>query len=186
MADVTTTAGKLLIATPAIGDGNFEQAVIFMLHHDQTGALGVIVNRPSELSVGELLPRWDDLLASPSVIFGGGPVEVDGFIGIGRSIGQAAAGALDVPDTDLVTVDLDGDPALAAASIDRLRIFRGYAGWGPHQLDTEMSAGAWFMVPSDPDDMWASDPASLYEAVLKRQRGELRWYANAPIDPSQN
>jgi len=180
------TAGKLLIATPAIGDGNFEQSVIFMLHHDAGGALGVIINKPSRLDLGELLPRWTDLASEPALIFDGGPVEKNGFIGVGHSIGDQPDTSVDVPGTDLVTIDLESDPALAAASIDRLRIFRGYAGWGARQLDTELKAGAWFTVESEPSDMWTTEPSGLYEDVLRRQSGQLRWFANAPLDPSQN
>lgn len=181
-----STAGKLLIATPAIGDGTFEQSVIFMLHHDLAGALGVTINRTSELAVQELLPRWADLATEPSVVFSGGPVEPNGFIGVGRSTGEASEGLMRVPGTDLVTVDLDGDPALTAAHVDRLRLFRGYSGWSAHQLDTELAAGAWFTVDPVASDMWSSEPGELYESVLRRQAGSLRWFANAPLDPSQN
>ena len=181
-----STAGKILIATPAIGDGNFEQSVIYMLHHDTDGALGVIINRPSELPVEELLPRWGDLATAPGLVFSGGPVETNGFIGVGRAVGTQPEDVEPVPGTDLVTVDLEIDPALTGAHVDRLRIFRGYAGWGAHQLDTELSAGAWFTVASHDGDMWSSDPSGLYEKVLRRQSGDLRWFANAPLDPSQN
>lgn len=181
-----STAGKLLIATPAIGDGNFEQSLIYMLHHDLNGGLGVIINRPSELMVDELLPRWSDLICEPGCIFSGGPVETDGFIGVADAVGPQPDGVVEVPGTSVVTVDLEEDPALAAAHIDRLRIFRGYAGWGAHQLDTELSAGAWFTVPAKPDDLWSTTPSDLYDQVLRRQSGEMRWFANAPLDPSQN
>jgi len=185
------TTGKLLIATPAIGDGNFEQSVIYMLHHSTDGALGVIINRPSQLDVGELLPRWGDLAATPSLIFSGGPVEENGFIGVGRRVAayndaDPPEGTVPVDETDLVTIDLEGDPAIAAAHVDQLRLFRGYSGWGAHQLDTELAAGAWFTVESQPTDMWSDTPEQLYEQVLLRQRGTIRWFANAPLDPSQN
>lgn len=182
----TSASGHLLIATPAIGDGNFEQSVIYMLHHDLVGALGVIINQPSELAIAELLPRWADLATDPPVIFSGGPVEQNGFIGVGRAVGEQPDNTTEVAGTDLVTIDLDGDPALTAAHIDRLRIFRGYAGWGPRQLDAELAAGAWFNVAAKPDDIWADSGATLYEEVLLRQPGEMRWFANAPRDPSQN
>jgi len=191
------TTGKLLIATPAIGEGEFEQSVILMLHHDSEGAVGVIINEPTELLVDELLPRWSDLTTAPAVFFTGGPVQEDGFVGVGRAIEIGAVGdtpsaldqdqdALRVPGTAVVTVDLGQDPALAAAEIDQLRIFRGYSGWGPHQLDTELAAGAWFTVESEPGDVWSAEPEGLYEQVLLRQQGDLRWFANAPTDPSQN
>lgn len=181
-----STVGKLLIATPAIGDGTFEQSVIFMLHHDADGALGVIINEPTELPVAELLPRWSDLICDPAVIFTGGPVQKDGFIGVGRRVGEPGDGALVVPDSDVMTIDLDSDPVLAAAQTDQIRLFRGYSGWGPLQLDTELTAGAWFTVGALPDDMWSADPSTLYEEVLLRQQGDLRWFANAPLDPTQN
>jgi len=181
-----TTAGKLLIATPAIGDGNFEQSIIYMLHHDSDGALGVTINRPSELMVEELLPRWGDLTSEPALIFSGGPVESDGFIGVAQAVGSPSDDVVAVPGTDVVTINLEDDPALTAAYIDRLRLFRGYAGWGAHQLDTELSAGAWFTVAAEPNDLWSTTPGELYEQVLRRQSGDLRWFANAPLDPSQN
>ena len=191
----TSTTGKILVATPAIGDGIFDQAVILMLHHDSDGALGVIINQPSDLDASELLPRWADLAADPPSIFGGGPVEQNGFIGIGHRITDQpidpeqseTVGVAAIDGTDqLATIDLEGDPALAAAHVDRLRIFRGYAGWGSLQLDGELKAGAWFTIDAEPDDVWSSEPKALYEKVLRRQRGELRWYANAPLDPSVN
>lgn len=181
-----STAGRLLIATPAIGDGNFEQSVIYMLHHDEGGALGVIINKPSEIDGRELLPRWGDLTVDPQVVFTGGPVETNGFIGVGRGVGEQPETTIKVDGTDLVTVDLESDPALTAAHIDRLRLFRGYSGWGAHQLDTELAAGSWFTVASTPADMWTTDPGTLYERVLLRQAGEMRWFANAPLDPTQN
>lgn len=181
-----STAGKLLIATPAIGDGNFEQSIIYMLHHDVEGALGVTINQPSELLVEELLPRWSDLTSNPAVIFSGGPVETDGFLGVAQAVGDPGDDVVAVPGTNVVTINLEDDPAITAASIDRLRIFRGYAGWGARQLDTELSAGAWFTVTAQPNDLWSTTPEDLYDQVLRRQSGDMRWFANAPLDPSQN
>ena len=181
-----STAGKLLIATPAIGAGGFEQSVIYMLHHDAEGAVGVIINQPTQLAVAELLPRWADLTVEPRCVFTGGPVETDGFIGVGRALGEQPESVTRVEGSDVVTVDLESDPALTGAHIDRLRLFRGYAGWGAHQLDTELTGGAWFVVASLVDDMWTDEPDSLYEQVLLRQSGDIRWFANAPLDPTQN
>ena len=87
---------------------------------------------------------------------------------------------------DLCTVDLESDPAIAAASVDRLRIFRGYAGWSPGQLDGELSRGGWFTVDAETTDLWSEQPDGLYERVLRRQQGDLRWFANVPEDPSLN
>lgn len=187
MVTGSSTAGRLLIATPAINDGNFDRSVIFMLHHDMVGALGVVINRPSSLSIDELLPRWADLACSPPLIFDGGPVEPNGFIGIAQSTSDEPEDATMIPNTSgLVTIDLEGDPALTATRIRRLRIFRGYAGWGPRQLDTEITSGAWFIVDVVEGDLWTDRPNALCEEVLGRQRGTMRWFANAPSDPTMN
>lgn len=181
------TGGQLLVASPAISDGIFDRSVVCMLHHDDFGAIGVIINDPSGLAIDELLPRWADLTVKPSVVFDGGPVEPNGFIGVGLAL----PGADDdesftrLPDSGLVTVDLDADPAIVAASVSQLRIFRGYAGWSAGQLDGEIAAGGWFIVDAD-EDVWSAHPDDLFEAVLRRQRGDLRWFANAPADPSLN
>ena len=125
----SSTAGRLLVATPTIMDGIFDQAVVFMLHHDPVGALGVIINDPSPLQIDELLPRWADLAHEPAVIFGGGPVEPNGFIGIAHRVGETDESiAAPIGQSEFVTVDLDADPAIAVATLQRLRIFRGYAG----------------------------------------------------------
>lgn len=181
--------GQLLVATPAIADGIFDQSVVFMLHHDAAGALGVVINQPTDLSLAELLPRWSDLAMDPSSIFTGGPVEPNGFIGIGgqRDAGdESVEGATPIGTSGLVSVDLDADPALVSAVVDRLRVFRGYSGWSPGQLDAELTNGGWFVVDAAASDLWSMAPASLYEQVLRRQQGDLRWFANAPSDPSVN
>ena len=185
--------GRLLVATPAIADGIFDQSVVFMLHHDPAGALGVVINQPTELSLAELLPRWSDLAMDPPSIFTGGPVEPNGFIGIGghrTSSAGAAPGAVDgatpIGTSGLVSVDLDADTAIVSAVVDRLRVFRGYSGWSPGQLDSELAAGGWFVGDAAASDLWSLEPAALYEQVLRRQSGDLRWFANAPSDPSVN
>lgn len=184
------TTGRLLVASPAIRDGVFDRSVVFMLHHDDVGALGVIINRPSQLEIDELLPRWADVTFDPAVVFEGGPVEPNGFIGVARSLGElgevGSEIATPIGPGDLCTVDLDADPTIAAALVDRLRIFRGYAGWSPGQLDGELSRGGWFTVDAETTDLWSEQPDGLYERVLRRQEGDLRWFANVPEDPSLN
>ncbi len=183
------TSGRLVVATPALRDGVFDQAVVYMLHHDPVGALGVIINQPGELTTTALLPRWAELTGDDAVIRTGGPVSPDGFIGMARRIGADTTYGVGTPSvTRACSIDLDGDPAIAAAHVDALVIFRGYAGWGPGQLDAELSEGAWFAVDAEPDDLWGDEASldSLFEQVLRRQPGTVRWFANAPEDPSHN
>lgn len=182
-----TCAGQLLVATPAIDSGHFKRAVILVLHHESAGAIGVVLNRPSELAGTELLPRWADLLSQPDMIFDGGPVEKNGFIGLASTDADPPeTAALVQSQPHVATIDLEADPAEVEPHVDHLRLFRGHAGWGPLQLDREIDTGSWFVVDVMPQDPWSNNPADLYESVLARQRGRLAWFALAPVDVSLN
>ena len=182
------TKGRLLVATPPLDDPNFDRTVIFVLEHHDEGALGVVLNRPTEEELGEPLDRWEDLQASPAQVFAGGPVETDALIAL-----ALANSPLDEPSEDLSPVvgrvasaDLTADPAFVAGRVSAVRVFRGYAGWGPGQLEGEIMAGAWLVFDAEPDDVFATQPTQLWRTVLRRQGGRLGWLANAPDDLSAN
>lgn len=177
--------GRLLVATPPLDDPNFDRTVIFVLDHNEGGAVGVVLNRPSDQHVIEGLDQWEPLLSSPPTVFIGGPVEEDSFIalGVARGRNDEAWGAL---SESLGTVDLSLDPLQTSDAIDRLRIFRGYAGWGEGQLDAEISLGAWMVFDSIDDDIFTPTPDELWRAVLRRQGGRTAWIANAPPDLDLN
>jgi putative transcriptional regulator len=183
---VTWLTGRLLVAAPALDDPNFERAVVLILDHDEDGAIGVVLNRASSVPVRETLVDWAELAAAPPVVFGGGPVEPTAVVALGVATPVAT------PDTGAAIlgrvrlVDLDQDVSLAASELERVRIFAGYAGWAPDQLEDEVDQGAWFAVDADPDDVFTDDPAGLWHAVLRRQPGELRLLATYPADPSLN
>jgi putative transcriptional regulator len=136
--------------------------------------------------VRETIEDWADLTAAPSVVFGGGPVEPTAVVALGVATPVAT------PDTGAAIlgrvrlVDLDQDPSLAASELERVRIFAGYAGWAPDQLEDELDQGAWFALDAEPDDVFTEDPEGLWHAVLRRQPGELRLLATYPADPSLN
>jgi putative transcriptional regulator len=91
------------------------------------------------------------------------------------------------PITDAIaSADLTADPAIVAAGVTGVRIFRGYAGWGPGQLEVEIEAGAWLVLDSRPDDVFSDTPDELWRVVLRRQPGRLAWLADAPDDLSMN
>jgi putative transcriptional regulator len=178
--------GRLLLATPALDDPNFERAVIFVLDHDEDGALGVVLNRASAVTVRDTLLSWHDLASEPRVLFGGGPVEPTAIVALGSSV----PGVLPDGWTPILErvrlVDLDDDPALAAADLEHLRIFAGYAGWAPGQLEDELLQGAWFAVDAEPGDVFTDHPEGLWHAVLRRQPDQLRLLATFPDDPTMN
>jgi putative transcriptional regulator len=174
--------GRLLVSRPDLQDPNFNGTITLILEHNDAGALGVILNRPSELAVVDPFPGWLDLASEPEVIFAGGPVERDALLALG--ISSTVTGELPL---GLQSVDLDAQPALVrAAGIDRVRLFAGYAGWGSGQLEGELAMGGWWQADAVIDDVFQADPAGLWSRVLRRSGGELEWYAHFPRDVSSN
>jgi len=182
----TWHSGRLLVAAPALDDPNFDRAVVLVLDHDEDGALGVVLNRPSSVLVADTLEDWTALAASPPVVFGGGPVEPTAVVALG------AATSVVTPDVGppildrIRLVDLDDDPTVAAADLEHVRIFAGYAGWAPDQLEDEIELGAWFPVDAEAGDVFSADPRGLWHAVLRRQPDGLRLLATFPEDPTLN
>jgi putative transcriptional regulator len=184
----TPTKGRLLVATPPLEDPNFDRTVIYVLEHHHDGALGVVLNRPTDEALDEPLDRWADLQAPPQTVFLGGPVETDALIALALT-NQPITEATDElsPVTGRVaSADLTTDPALVTGAVSAVRIFRGYAGWGPGQLDGEIEIGAWLVLDAEPEDVFAASPQELWRQVLRRQRGRLAWLAAAPDDLSAN
>ncbi|MGW0902737.1 YqgE/AlgH family protein [Streptomyces sp. NPDC002853] len=195
MTEVSSLTGRLLVATPALADPNFDRAVVLLLDHDEEGSLGVVLNRPTPVDVADILEGWGDLAGAPGVVFQGGPVSLDSALGVAVIPGEDAAaprpgrgepigwrrvhGAIGL-------VDLDTPPELLAPALGSLRIFAGYAGWGPGQLEDELVEGAWYVVESEPGDVSSPDPERLWRAVLRRQRSELAMVATYPDDASLN
>lgn len=179
--------GRLLIATPLIGDGNFDRTVLFMVEHNDEGALGVVVNQPTDTPTIEALPRWDTRLAEPGVMFDGGPVGLNAVIALALSEAaddEALSPVLGMPGVH--TVDLDSDPVITQAMITTMRCFGGYAGWAPGQLEGEISGGAWFVVKATIGDIFTPTPLTLRETVLRRQRSGARTFTHYPDDPQVN
>lgn len=179
--------GRLLVATPALREPTFAQTVILLLEHGaDSGALGVVLNRPSDTGVAEVVPAVLDLVTDPPVLFSGGPVSPTSAIALGHAVPGAAADGWAPVVPPLVTVDLDHDPAVLATSLRALRVFAGYAGWSAGQLESEIAEGSWYVVDSLPADAFAHDPHRVRAEVLRRQGWPLAAAAYAPVDPSLN
>ncbi|MFF3056280.1 MULTISPECIES: YqgE/AlgH family protein [unclassified Streptomyces] len=186
MTEVSSLTGRLLVATPALSDPNFDRAVVLLLDHDEEGSLGVVLNRPTPVGVGDILVSWADLTAEPDVVFQGGPVSLDSALGVAVIPGDEGPLGWRRVYGAIGLVDLEAPPELLAAALGSLRIFAGYAGWGPGQLETELTEGAWYVVESEPGDVSSPRPEQLWRAVLRRQRSELAMIATYPDDPSLN
>lgn len=175
-------AGSFLISRPELADPNFDGTLTLILEHDEDGALGVVINRPTEVSVADAYPEWANVADEPPMIFQGGPVETDSLIALGW--GQRLEGELPL---GLASIDLEEQvPLVVAEGLERLRIFAGYAGWGGGQLEGELANGAWWVVPCLLDDVFLVDPDRLWAIVLRRNGGEMAWFAHYPKDPSVN
>jgi putative transcriptional regulator len=177
--------GRLLVATPVLRDGTFDRTVILLLEHGDDGAVGVVLNRPSDLDVGGPLPEWRSAAAEPGVVFVGGPVAQGGAICLGRAASVAADGWEPVVGA-VGVVDLSRPASDVLGMVEEVRVFTGYAGWGGGQLEGELQAGAWLVLTAEPGDALSADPESLWRTVLRRQPGPVSWLANYPEDPSLN
>ncbi len=183
---MSSVRGQLLVASSAIDVGPFRRSVVYLLDHDEDGALGVIVNRPMQSDVEDVLPGWADWVNAPGCLFDGGPVAMDSALAVGvvidateQPIGwRQMAGRVGL-------VDLDG-PVPRNGEFLGLRVFAGYAGWSPGQLESEIEEGSWLVVPAVEDDLISPAPELLWNEVLRRQVGETRYWSTFPEDPGQN
>jgi putative transcriptional regulator len=190
--DDAISTGRLLVATPQLADPNFRRSVVLIVEHEpEGGTLGVVLNRPTEVPVDQVLPPWSELVTGPSVVFQGGPVALDSALALAHVPGtdeplgwRALNGSPAVARVGLV--DLDVPPEILAPEVARFRVFAGYAGWGTGQLRSEVDDGAWYVLPAESGDVFAEDPDGLWPAVLRRQGGELAFVATFPEDPSLN
>lgn len=180
-----TTRGMLLLATPPLDDPNFDRSVIYIMEHSAEGAVGVVLNHPTEETEIDGLDLWMDLTAPPAVVFNGGPVQYDALIAIAELRGPRADAWSPIL-ADLGSVDLARDPVDVADEVGRVRMFRGYAGWSAGQLDSELAGGAWMVFDAQRDDVFHREPGDLWRLILRRQRGRVAWIANAPDDLSMN
>ena len=166
-----STKGRLLVATPQMADDNFNRTIILMVEHTDAGALGVVINRPGGVPVEEILRGWAPLATEPAVMFVGGPVERDAVLALGSHIDpdHAAETGTAMVVGPIGVVDLSRDPNEIGAALDGLRLFSGYAGWSPGQLDSEMDAGGWMPVDAAPADVLTDQSTDLWRTVLSRQ-----------------
>jgi putative transcriptional regulator len=174
---VESLRGQLLIAAPSLSD-YFQRSVVLVIEHTEEGAMGVVLNRPTEHAVVEVIERLADLAGPDDVIHAGGPVSQDSVIALGDFEDPSQAARLVVGDVGLVDPDAT-DPELRA-----LRVYAGYAGWGPGQLDGELEEEAWIVEPAVPADPFCA--GDLWAAVLRRKGGPYALLARMPADPSLN
>jgi putative transcriptional regulator len=179
---VESLRGHLLVAAPTLVDPHFVRTVVLIAEHTEEGALGVVLNRPSESSVGEVVPDLGALVDDDELVFAGGPVQPAGVMVLAEFDDPADA-ALPI-DGELGFVPVEAETEDIAAA--RARAFAGHAGWGPGQLEAEVEEEAWFVAPFDREDAFAADPDQLWSRALLRKGGAYALVARMPEDPSLN
>ena len=190
-------AGLLLVSAPTLDDP-FHQSVILLLEHDESGTLGVVLNQPTTLDVASVLPTWRDHLTGTPHLFQGGPVALDSALGL-AALGSTAPEADQGREPEepegfrrvfgpVGIIDLDVPADTLVPHLRALRIYAGYAGWAPGQLEDELDRGSWAVIaPHDPvGDAFLADPDQMWSAVLRRAGGTLAWWPRHPGDPSSN
>ena len=175
--------GQLLIASPALLDPNFRRAVVLVTEHNDEGAAGLVLNRPSPVAVAEAVPALEVLVEDGDQVWVGGPVQTDAVLVLGEfeDPDDAAVplfGSLGFPSLD--------DPDEIVPVTSRRRVFAGYAGWGAGQLEGELERDDWILEPADADDAFTDSPDDLWRDVLRRKGGVYELVARMPEDPSLN
>jgi putative transcriptional regulator len=177
--------GKLLIASPALIDPNFHRTVILIAEHTGEGAMGLVLNRPAETLVADVVPDLSELADDGAPVYFGGPVASDAVIVLAEFDDPERASVL--LDEDLGFVGSEsGELGDVAEGVRRARIYAGHAGWGPGQLEGELEEESWIVEPPQREEIFSADAAGLWSAVLRRKGREYALLATMPPDPSVN
>ena len=182
-------AGTLLLANTDLLEPTFRRSVIYIVEHNDDGTLGVVLNRPSETAVYNVLPQWAKLAAKPKSMFIGGPVKRDSALCLATlRVGFDASSVPGLRHVQgrIVMVDLDADPDLVEAAVEGVRIYAGYSGWSMGQLDGEIERDDWIVLSGLPSDVLVEPRVDLWARVLRRQPLPTSLLATHPIDVNRN
>ena len=177
--------GKLILAGPMLKDPNFDRTVVLITEHNEDGAMGLVLNRPSEATVGDAVPDLTWVADPEDPIFVGGPVAPNGVIVLAEWEDPAQAVVLVEDDLGFVPGESE-DPDALAAAIRRARVYAGHAGWGPGQLEGELAEEAWIVEAPRREELFSDDAEGLWPAVLRRMGREFALLSTMPPDPSLN
>ena len=175
--------GQLLVAGPSLLDPNFRRTVVLVGEHTDEGALGVVLNRASEATVEDAVPELSALIDDEELVHVGGPVQPSAIVVVADFADPEQAGALILDSVGFLPAEVDPD---AIGELRRARVFAGYAGWGPGQLDEDLDEGSWIVAPALAEDVFTGDPEQLWSEVLRRKGGPFEVLALMPPDPSAN
>ena len=162
-ADQQLAKGKLLIATELVRGDLFGKTVVLLLHYDETGAMGLVINRPTEIEPKEFLADFEPIADYSGTLYWGGPVQMNRMFALLRT-DTPPAGAQAIADS-VHAVPIDDDLENAPMDAESLRFFFGCAGWAAGQLDHEMARGSWHIVQASDDVVFATEPDTLWRRL---------------------
>jgi putative transcriptional regulator len=177
-------SGQLLLASPALHDPNFTRTVVLIGVHSDEGAMGVVLNRPSDVSVSEAVPQLDVAVEESDRVYVGGPVQPSSIVFLAEFLDPTPAGLLVIGRIGFPAADAEIEEISRAT--DRVRVFAGFAGWGEGQLEAEIAEGDWIAQAALPEDVFTDIPEQLWSSVLARKGGSYALIARMPLDPSVN
>jgi putative transcriptional regulator len=180
---VQSLKGQLLIAGPGLIDVNFRRTVVLVGEHGDEGAMGVVLNRPSEATVAEAVPELEAIVDGTDFVHVGGPVQPSAIVVLAEFAEPERAASLVLGPVGFLPAEVDADEL---GDLVRTRVFAGYAGWGPRQLDAELGEGSWIVEPALPEDVFAAGSVDLWSEVLRRKGGPYGVLALMPPDPTLN
>jgi putative transcriptional regulator len=179
----TDLTGHLLLSNASLFDPNFRRTVVLVGHHDEDGAVGVVLNRPLGVRVEEAVPPLADLVTAGEELFEGGPVQPEAAVVIAEFLDPSIASVVAFGSVGFLPDEVDDGER---AAIVRARIFAGYSGWGPGQLEAELAEDAWLLTPATEADVFTDEPARLWEGVVERLGPAYSFLRSMPADPSMN
>jgi len=176
--------GQLLVAGPSLLDPNFRRTVVLLGEHGEDGAMGLVLNRVSEVTVADAVAPIADLVGDGELVHVGGPVQPQAVVVLADFVEPHRAGALVLDTIGFLPGDVDDEADLG--ELRSVRVYAGYAGWGPGQLEDELEEQSWVVLPARASDVFTTAPDALWSEVLRRHGGALGILALLPEDPHVN
>jgi putative transcriptional regulator len=180
---VDTLKGQLLIAGAGIFGAAFRQTVVLVAEHDDSSALGFVVNRPSDLIAAEAADELARLPLADPRIYHGGPVQPGAVAVVGEFERAELSGNPIFGSVGMLGAGPDG---IVTDGVKRAKVFSGYAGWGAGQLESELDEGAWIIEDARVEDVFTREPDRLWRDVLRRKGGEFVMLSTMSADPTAN
>lgn len=196
-AQPDSLVGYFLIAETELQDPNFFRTVVFIIHHTEEGAFGLVINRKSEVTVGSVIEGIDEAALAEMPLYVGGPVQQNYVFCLHGGVperyrsehGEEPAGGIFFEPSFQHVIDYASTEdfgMLSEADRPAIRVFAGYSGWGPGQLESELEEGAWLIHPAFSEVIFAEDPSQGWKDVLSRKGSFYRIVAEIGYKPSMN